>query len=232
MYIFNLHRKAFLNQPLFRTLGILKKVIAIFCFAALLLSTSSLSYFYWLQEQLHEQERFASIDAGEYDLKNQETFESKEHSKEYDIDTDNHSNNHGNNHDNDQITLVLKDKSVLPEGYQWEEKGREFSYKGMFYDIVSIKQTKEGWVIKAASDEEEAEIVANQHKLNHLDKEVQSKSSSSKIKLNLSLAVYECPSFNTQSLISYTLLKKKYPFLTTPILSRYTGEVSHPPETD
>ena len=189
-------------------------MIAIFCFAALLLSTSSLSYFYKLQEKLHEQERFASIDACE--------FLEKEND-----DTDNHSNNH----DSDQITLTLKDKSILPEGYHWEEKGREFSYKGMFYDIVSIKQTKEGWVIKAASDEEEAEIVANQHKLNHLDKEVQSKSSSSKIKLNLSLAVYECPSFNTQSLISYTLLKKKYPLLTTPILSSYLGDISHPPET-
>ena len=206
-------------------------MIAIFCFAALLLSTSSLSYFYWLQEQLHEQERFASIDAGEYDLKNQETFESKEHSKEYDIDADDHSNNHGNNHKSDQITILVKDKSILPEGYQWEEKGREFSYKGMFYDIVSIKQTKEGWVIKAASDEEEAAIVANQHKLNHLDKEAESKSSSSKIKLNLSLAVYECPSFNSQELFNYTLLKIKYLSLTTLILSRYTGEVSHPPET-
>ena len=208
----------------------MKKVIAICCFAALLLSTSNLSYFYKLQEQLHEQERFASIDAGEYDLKNQETFESKEHSKDYDIDTDNHSNNHGNNHKSDQITILVKDKSILPEGYQWEEKGREFSHKGMFYDIVSIEQTKEGWVIKAASDEEEAEIVANQHELNHLDKEAQSKSSSSKIKLNLSLAVYECPSFSTQSLFNYTLLKKMYPSFTTPILSSYSGEVSHPPE--
>jgi hypothetical protein len=177
-----------------------KKVIAICCFAALLLSTSSLSYFYWLQEQLHEQERFASIDAGE-------SIEQA-----------------------DQITLTLKDKSILPEGYHWEEKGREFSYKGMFYDIVSIKQTNEGWVIKAASDEEEAEIVANQHKAHQLNKEAESKSSSSKIKLNLSLAVYECPSFNSQGLFSYTLIKKKYPFLTTPILSSYSGEVSHPPE--
>jgi hypothetical protein len=198
----------------------LKKVIAICCFAALLLSTSSLSYFYWLQEQLHEQERFARIDAGKYDLKNKATFESKEHSKEYESD-----------HESDQITILVKDKSILPEGYQWEEKGREFSYMGMFYDIISIEQTKEGWVIKAASDEEEAELVANQHKLNHLDKEAQSKSSSSKIKLNLSLAVYECPSFNSQGLFNYTLLKMKYPFLTTPILSRYLGDISHPPET-
>ncbi len=176
-------------------------MIAICCFAALLLSTSSLSYFYWLQEKIHEQERFASIDAGE-------SIEQA-----------------------DQITITVKDKTVLPEGYQWEEKGREFSYKGMFYDIVSIEQTKAGWVIKAASDEEEAEIVANQHKLNHLDKEAESKSTSSKIKLNLSLAVYECPSFSTQSLFNYTLLKKKYPFLTTPILSSYSGAITHPPET-
>ena len=185
----------------------MKKIIAIACFAALLLSTSSLSYFYWLQEQLHEQGRFSSIDAGQ--------ILEKEH----------------DDHSGDQITLVIKDKSILPEGYQWEEKGREFSYKGMFYDIVSIEQTKEGWVIKAASDEEEAAIVANQHKLNHLDKEAQSKSTSSKIKLNLSLALYECPSFNTQSLFNYTLLKKKYPTLTTPILSRYSGAITHPPET-
>ena len=192
-------------------------MIAICCFAVLLLSTSSLSYFYWLQEKLHEEERFASIDAGEFELKNKESFESKEQSKEH--------------YNSDQITITLKDKSILPEGYQWEEKGREFSYKGMFYDIVSIKQTKEGWVIKAASDEEEAEIVANQHKLNHLDKEAQSKSSSSKIKLNLSLAVYECPSFNSHCLFNYTLINKKYPFLTTPILSSYSGAISHPPET-
>ena len=168
---------------------------------------------------MHEQERFASIDAGKFE------------ENESDDDNDNHSNNQGNNHESDQITITVKDKTVLPEGYQWEEKGREFSYKGMFYDIVSIEQTKEGWVIKAASDEEEAEIVANQHKLNHLDKEAESKSTSSKIKLNLSLAVYECPSFSTQSLFNYTLLKMKYPSLTTLILSRYTGEVSHPPET-
>jgi hypothetical protein len=200
----------------------LKKLIAICCFAALLLSTSSLSYFYKLQEKLHEQERFESIDKGKFDLNNKETFDSKEHSNEHESDDDINSD--------DQITLTVKDKSVLPEGYQWEEKGREFSYKGMFYDIVSIEQTKEGWVIKAASDEEEATIVANQHKAQHLNKEAQSKSSSSKIKLNLSLAVYECPSFYKQSLFNNILLKIKYPFLTTPILSSYSGLIPHPPE--
>ena len=188
----------------------------------MLLSTSSLSYFYKLQEKLHEQERFASIDAEKFDLNYKETFDSKEHSNEHESDDDINSGN--------QITLTVKDKSVLPEGYQWEEKGREFSYNGMFYDIVSIEQTKEGWVIKAASDEEEAAIVANQDKLNRLDKEAQSKSSSSKIKLNLSLAVYECPSFYKQSLFNNILLKIKYPFLTTSILSSYSGLIPHPPE--
>jgi hypothetical protein len=180
-----------------------KKLIAIACFAALLLSTSSLSYFYWLQEKLHEKERFTIIDAGQI------------------LEKEN---------DSDQITLIVKDRSILPEGYQWEEKGREFSYKGMFYDIVSIEKTKEGWIIKAASDEAEAAIVANQHKLNHLNKEAESKSSSSKIKLSLSLALYECPSFNKQSLINHTLLKKKYSSYATSILSSYSTDISHPPE--
>ncbi len=181
----------------------MKKLIAIACFAALLLSTSSLSYFYWLQEKLHEKERFTIIDAGQI------------------LEKEN---------DSDQITLIVKDRSILPEGYQWEEKGREFSYKGMFYDIVSIEKTKEGWIIKAASDEAEAAIVANQHKLNYLNKEAESKSSSSKIKLSLSLALYECPSFNKQSLINHTLLKKKYSSYATSILSSYSTDISHPPE--
>ena len=56
---------------------------------------------------MHEQERFANFDAGKF---------------EENDDNDN----------KDQITLIVQDKSILPEGYHWEEKGREFSYKGMF----------------------------------------------------------------------------------------------------
>jgi len=156
---------------------------------------------------VHEQERFASIDAGKF-----------EENDDNDI--------------KDQITLLVKDKSVLPEGYQWEEKGREFSYKGMYYDIVSIEQTKEGWVIKAASDEEEAAIVANQHKVNSFNKDPKSKTSSesSKIKLNLSFAVYDCNQlfdFNHSAIIQD---KKGYFIYTTPILNPYSGEITHPPE--
>ena len=156
---------------------------------------------------MHEQERFASIDAGKF---------------EENDDNDNM----------DQITLLLKDKSVLPEGYQWEEKGREFSYKGMYYDIVSIEQTKEGWVIKAASDEEEAAIVAKQHKVHSLNKDPKSKTSSesSKIKLNLSFAVYDCNQLFDFKHSAIIQDKKGYFIYTTPILNPYSGEITHPPE--
>ena len=189
----------------------MKKCIAIACFAALLLSTSSLSYFYWLQEKLHETGRFAMIDVSQ--------MGEKEHDFDY---------NGG-----DHIKLVLKDKTILPQGYQWEEKGREFSYKGMFYDIVSIEKTKEGWVIKAASDEEEATIVASQHKVHSFNKDPKSKKSSesSKIKLNLSFAVYNCNQLfeYNQSVIIQN--KNGYLYYTMPILNTYSGEIAHPPET-
>ena len=188
----------------------MKKLIAIGCFAALLLSTSSLSYFYWLQEKLHEKERFTMIDAGQ--------IGEKEHNS--------------NDQSVDQIKLVLKDKYVLPQGYQWEEKGREFSYKGMFYDIVSIEKTKEGWVIKAASDEAEAAIVANQHKVHSFNKDPKSKTSSesSKIKLNLSFAVYNCNQLFEYNHIVIIQDKKGYLYYAMPILNTYSGEIAHPPE--
>ena len=174
----------------------------------MLLSTSSLSYFYWLQEKVHEQERFANIEDGKF---------------EENVDYDN----------KDQITLIVKDKSILPQGYHWEEKGREFSYKGMFYDIVSIEQTKEGWVIKAASDEEEAAIVANQHKVHSLNKDPKSKTSSesSKIKLNLNFEVYDCNQVFDYKYSAIIQDKKGYLYYTAPILNTYIGEIAHPPET-
>lgn len=122
-------------------LDILKKGIAILCLTALLLSASSISYFYWVEEKLHEQEVFAKIDAGEYEKEghNNVAHHDKAHS----------------------IKLILTKKDQLPEGYTWEEDGREFSHEGMFYDIVSFKKTDKGWELVAASDEEESAIVAN-----------------------------------------------------------------------
>ena len=61
----------------FCNLEILKKGIAILCLTALLLSASSISYFYWVEEKLHEQEVFSKIEIfaigqidGEYEESN------------------------------------------------------------------------------------------------------------------------------------------------------------------
>jgi hypothetical protein len=110
---------------------------------------------------MHEQERFASIDAGE--------LNEKEH----------------------QIKLILQDKATLPIGYHWEEKGREFSHEGMFYDIVSLTKTEAGWELVAAADKEEADIVAKQSKANHLDKALASNKKSSKQQLNFNFSLYD-----------------------------------------
>jgi hypothetical protein len=119
----------------FRILDVLKNAFAIVCLFCILLTTSSISYFYWLEEALHEKDTFALIDAGKLNA-----IKENEH----------------------QIKLVLNDKDLLPDGYTWEEEGREFSYKGMFYDIISLKKTANGWELIAASDEEEADMVAKQ----------------------------------------------------------------------
>lgn len=132
-----------------------------------------------------------------------------------------------------RIEILVQDKSVLPDGYQWEEKGREFSFKGMFYDIVSIKKTNQGWVIIAASDEEEAAIVANQHKAHAFNKDLNTntKSGGSVIKLNLGFIVYESNQLLDYNYSANKTAIKIYVYNTTFILSPYSGEIVHPPET-
>ncbi len=185
-------------------------MISIVCLVALLLSTSSLSYYYWLQEQAHEAKVFAQIESGAYQKQE-----------------DHHS----------VLSFTVKDKAVLPAGYQWEEKGREFSYKGMFYDIISIQQTKEGWVIKAESDEEEAAIVANQKKVHHLEHEAAiaskatSKSKSTNLHLNLSFSIYEPVHICGLRPVTLGIVKTRVACYIVASLHSYSGEITHPPET-
>jgi hypothetical protein len=126
------------NNRRFSILVFLKKAFAISCLTALLLSASSISYFYWVEEKLHEQAVFTKIEDSESDK------------------LESHDENH-------TIRLFINDKNNLPEGYNWEEEGREFSYNGMFYDIISLKKSSKGWELIAVSDEEEAAIVANKN---------------------------------------------------------------------
>ncbi len=183
-----------------RTLGSLKKTIAICCFAALLLSTSSLSLFYWVQEQWHEQERFASIAAGE-------SIEEE-----------------------DQITLQLKDKTILPEGYQWEEEGREFSHNGMFYDIVALTKTATGWELIAASDKEEAAIVANQQKTQHADKELTGQHASKKIKTSFHFSLYDQWTDTAALIVSINSVQQANTFYQDRLTQLFLGQISPPPK--
>lgn len=179
----------------------MKKIISIICLAALFLSTSSLAYFYWVQEQWHETKVFSQIKAG--------TF------KEDDIC-------------HTFVSLEVKERSVLPDGYEWEEEGREFTYKGMLYDIVAIEQTKEGWVIKAASDEEEAIIVSNKAKT-QFEAQANHKTSNHGFKINIAKIVYD----HNIIVYSFSLQQFKTPmsgiFLQN-INKVYLGTKSPPPQ--
>ena len=141
----------------------MKKLISIVCLVALFLSTSSLAYFYWLQEHLHESKIFAQIKAG--------TFKEDDHCHQL-------------------ITFEVKDKFVLPEGYTWEEEGREFTYQGMLYDVVATEPSLNGWKIKAISDEAEAVIVSNQSKA-QLEGKGNHKTSKHGFKINIASIVFD-----------------------------------------
>lgn len=183
------------NITRFCNLGKLKKGIAILCLTALLLSASSVPYFFWVEEQLHEQEVFAKIDV--------EMFkEGAEHEQ------------------TNCISLILAKKDQLPDGYTWEEEGREFSHKGMFYDIISLKKTSKGWELVAASDEEEAAIVANQHS---------SKKEQHHFKLSRIQLIYTSPAI-TQHAFYFNLIQRNYNVYTVSLFNRSLIIFSPPPE--
>ncbi len=153
-----------------------------------------------MQEQWHEQERFANIAGGE-------SIE-EEH----------------------QITLLLKDKTILPEGYQWEEDGREFSHQGMFYDIISLTKTESGWELIAASDKEEAEIVAKQQKTQHADKEMAGQHHSKKQKTNFNFSLYDQWTDATALIVSINSVQQANTFFQDRLTQLFLGQISPPPK--
>ena len=165
-----------------------------------------------MQEQWHEQERFASIDVGDLTIQ-----------KEDKIINSDLSNDH-------QIKLILKDKSLLPEGYHWEEEGREFSYDGMFYDIVSLTKTASGWELIAASDKEEAEIVAKQSKAHHLEKELTTSKKSCKQKLSVIFSLYEGYEETKTNQIVTQFKEQLYFNYQDRLTNAYLGQIFPPPK--
>lgn len=128
------------------TLDSLKSIIAIGCLIALLISSSSVYYVSWFTEKLHEHEVFAAIQSKHYEKEDMDAIDALKGNEK--------------NESKRLLKLSLTNKDILPEGYQWEEEGREFSYNGLFYDIVSIEKKGDLWEISAQSDEEESEMVA------------------------------------------------------------------------
>ncbi len=175
----------------------MKRPIAIFCLVALFLSTSVATYFYWVQEQWHESKVFAKIEAGAF-----ESFEN-------------------------QIKITVQDKAILPEGYEWEEEGREFTHKGMFYDIISIKKIETGWLITAASDEAEAEWEVNAQKLQTEGQGVAHGNTKSKI--SISKILYDKPA--AHSIVWKAVsLQTSFSVYQSDIQLGFLGQLSPPPE--
>lgn len=175
----------------------MKKLIALFCFSALVIVTSSLSLFNWVQEHLHESARFEEIKAGVI------------------------------SHDISTIRLVLKDKDDLPLGYHWEEAGREFSYNGMFYDIVSLTKTSRGWELIAVSDEEEAIMVSNQNKAVQMMNDFSTSKKASKLKIHFSLFEIEV---SIKDEFKFTTTSLSFSFLIASLSCPIKELISPPPQ--
>ena len=74
------------------------------------------------------------------------------------------------------ITLNISSFEHLPSGYNWEEKGTEFFYNGMLYDIIHIIKTEKGLTITALADAPEISLDQKHIQLAQQQKESSSKS--------------------------------------------------------
>ena len=74
------------------------------------------------------------------------------------------------------ITLHVSSMDHLPSGYDWEDKGTEFVYNGMLYDIIHIVKGKKGLTITALADAPEISLDQKHIQLAKQQKESSSKS--------------------------------------------------------
>lgn len=73
------------------------------------------------------------------------------------------------------ITLQLVSLDELPLGYAWEDKGTEFTYNGMLYDIINIYPSEAGFIINALADVTEISLDQKHIQLAQQQKERSSK---------------------------------------------------------
>lgn len=74
------------------------------------------------------------------------------------------------------ISLKLTSFDCLPVGYEWEDKGTEFTFNGMLYDIISISKCESGFIINALADASEITLDQKHLQLAQQQKEQSSKS--------------------------------------------------------
>lgn len=125
----------------------MKKVIIIICLASLIISMCGLSIYKAYEKHMYKVARIKYI------------------------------NTHPLTEMDGLITLTISSIDQLPNGYDWEDKGTEFVYKGMMYDVINIINEEAGITILALADA--PEISLNQK---HVQLAQQQKESSSKSK--------------------------------------------------
>ena len=74
------------------------------------------------------------------------------------------------------ITLKITSMDCLPSGYDWEDKGAEFVYNGMLYDVIHIVKAEKGLIITGLADAPEISLDKKHIQLAQQQKESSSKS--------------------------------------------------------
>jgi len=124
----------------------LKKAITIICLASLIISICGLPLYHVYEKQLYKIARIEYI------------------------------NTHPLEQMDGLITLHVSSMDHLPSGYDWEDKGTEFVYQGMMYDVIHIDKGKTGLTITALADAPEISLDQKHIQLAQQQKESSSQS--------------------------------------------------------
>lgn len=124
----------------------MKKAITIICLVSLIISICGLPLYHVYEKQLYKAARIKYI------------------------------NTHPLVQMDGLITFNVSSIDHLPSGYDWEDKGAEFVYNGMLYDVIHIIKGETGLTITALADAPELSLDQKHIQLAQQQKESSSKS--------------------------------------------------------
>lgn len=122
------------------------------------------------------------------------------------------------------LSFAVKDKQVSDPYFEWEETGKEFSYRGEMYDVVTLSCQSDSIRICALKDERENNLagqLAVIHQSSH-----QNNAANTRAVLHFFSVFTVEPEQVCQGQLSSVILHTAY-FHTKPVLN--TGEVTTPP---